>query len=353
MRLVVSKWLAGAARGRDRASRGGRPKARSGGARLGLILLALCRALLVPFILFALASCSSAPKAPDEVFDVRNKSSDYLKLADGLVSQGQYEGAEKFYRQAMDGYSSVDWLSGTALAHHSLGRLRLLETDLEGAAAEFTKAADYARLATGQADAALAASLAAAGLGEVAFRRGDKPEALERFEEAVNLAGTDERALAVALHDRASANSAAGDQTGATADLDRAAAINRKLKRWAELASNDYLRSLILERQGDLAGALAQAGEALANDRKAENSYGVTGDLARLGELSTKLGKTDEAYWYWRRAFDAALGANLPRETLRALDGLLGVLEAAGRGAETKDWSSMRDKLAKIAGPGK
>ena len=28
------------------------------------------------------ASCSSAPKTPDEIFDTRNKASDYLKLAD-------------------------------------------------------------------------------------------------------------------------------------------------------------------------------------------------------------------------------------------------------------------------------
>lgn len=300
-----------------------------------------------------MASCSTAPKVPDEVFEVRNKASDYLKLADTLVGEGQFDSAEKYYRQAMDTDSSVDWLSGTAIAHHSLGRLYLLEGNVDGAAAEFSRAADYARLAGTQPDAAMAASLAAAGLGEIAYRKGDKAGALAHFEDAVRFAGGDERALAVALHDRASAKFSSGDDAGGLADLDKAAALNLKLRRWSELASNYYLRSLYLERKGDLAGALAQAGEALTNDRKSENSLGVTGDLARLAELSTKAGKTDDAYWYWRRSFDAALGANLPRETLRALDGLLGALQAAGRSSETADWQAMRDKVAKLVTPAK
>ncbi len=300
-----------------------------------------------------LASCSSAPKVPDEVFDTRNKAADYLKLADDLVRQGQYDSAEKFYRQAMDADSSVDWLSGTAIAHHSLGRLRLLEGDLAGAEREFAKAADYARLAGNASDASLAASLAAAGLGEVAFRRGDRAAALARFEEAVRLAGSDERALAVALHDRAGAKHQGGDEAGALADLDKAEAINLRLKRWSELASNEYLRSIIHDKQGDLAGAIELGNKALVNDRKSENPYGLVGDLAWLAELSTRAGKAEDAYWYWRRSFDTALGANLAAPTLRAVDGILSALAAAGRTAEAADWTAMRVKLEKIAGPAK
>ncbi|HUX36780.1 MAG TPA: hypothetical protein VMV44_02640 [Rectinemataceae bacterium] len=315
-----------------------------------LALLAACAALALAT---GLASCSSAPKVPDEVFDTRNKAADYLKLADNLVRQGQYDSAEKFYRQAMDADSSVDWLSGTAIAHHSLGRLRLLEGDLSGAEGEFSKAADYARLAGNATDASLAASLAAAGLGEVSFRRGDRVAALSHFEDALRLAGSDERALAVALHDRAGAEHQGGDEGAALADLDRAEAINLRLKRWSELASNEYLRSIILDKRGDLSGAIRLGGEALVNDRKSENSYGIAGDLAWLAELSTKATRADDAYWYWRRSFDTALGANLAGPTLRAVDGILSALDAAGRSAEAADWKAMRGKLEKIAGPGK
>ena len=337
------------------------PSSGSGGAELGrgfgrkarspALCLFLAAAILG--ILTVTASCSSAPKAPDEVFDTRNKAADYLKLADSLLREGQYDNAEKYYREAMDADSSVDWLPGTAIAHHSIGRLRLLEGDFSGAQKEFAEAADYARLAGQAQDASLAASLAAAGLGEVAFREGDKKAALAHFQDAVSLAGADDRALAVALHDRASAEFSTGDAKAATADLDRATAMNLKLKRWSELGSNYYLRSIFAEKNGDLADALTLAGEALTNDRKAENTYGIVGDLARLAVLSRAVGKPDDAYWYWRRSFDAALGGNLPTETLKAIDGILNALDAAGRSAEATDWESMKSKLEKIAGGSK
>jgi tetratricopeptide (TPR) repeat protein len=295
--------------------------------------------------LVLLVSCSSAPKVPDEVFDTRNQATDYVKLADSLVAKGQYESALKYYRQAIDLDSSVDSLDSSSLARSSLGRLWLVWGDLDAASAEFAKAEDYARLA----GSPRALALALTGRGEVAFRKHDLEAAFTAFESAVAAAGTDEASLGIALHDRASAAYGLGRTAEAKADLEKALAINTKLKRWSELASNRYLLATFLAKEGDLEGALKAGLEALANDKKSENAAGISGDLVLLADLSGRAGKDVEAYWYWRRAFDAALGANLASEARRALEGLIAAAPKAGREAEVVDWKSALEKLGAIS----
>ncbi|MEI6875466.1 MAG: tetratricopeptide repeat protein [Spirochaetota bacterium] len=292
-----------------------------------------------------LGSCSSAPKVPDEAYEKRNQATNYVKLADSLVAKGQYDSALSFYRQAVDGYSSVDWLEGASSARSSIGRLWLAWDDIPAAEAEFLKAADYARLS----GSPRAIALAATGLGEVASRRGDQAGALAAFERAVAAVPKDDAALGIAYHDLASAKYALGRKAEARADLDKAVAINLKLKRWSEFASNRYLLASFLTKEGNIAGAIAAASEALVNDKKAENAPGVAGDLILLAELSGRVGKSDDSYWYWRRAFDAALGANQAVLAKRALVGLIAVLPKVGREPELENWKATLVKLDSLA----
>jgi tetratricopeptide (TPR) repeat protein len=287
------------------------------------------------------AGCSSAPKPLDEVFETRNQAAEYLKLADSFARKGNFESAAKFYRQAIETDSSVDHLEGVAIGRSSLGRLWLASGDLAEAEREFTKAADYARLAT----SGRAASLAATGLGELAFRRGDMEKALALFSEGVARAGKDEAGLAIALHDRASAEFALGRATEALADLEKAAAINLRLKRWSEFAANRYLLASVHARKGEIATALAAANEALVNDKKAENAPGVAADLAALAELSARGGKMEDSYWFWRRAFDSALAANRPKLVRTALVALRDGAPGAGRPDEVSGWTKLLASL--------
>jgi len=303
-----------------------------------LLLALACAALL--------ASCSSAPKRPPEVFEKRNQAADFVKLADSLVRQGQYDSALKYYRQALDANSSVDALDGVSAAHSSLGRLWAAWGDLETAGREFGLAADYARLS----GSGKAASLAATGRGELAFRRGDAATALGFFDEALKAAGTDEGLRAIALHDRAGALYALGRAAEARTDLEASSTLNTKLKRWSEIGANRYLLASFLVKEDKLPEALAAAEEALLNDKKAENSPGVANDLLLLADLSTRLGKQEEAWWYWRRAFDAALGANLAPLARRAAAGLVAQAPLSGRDSELAYW---KDALGKLESLGK
>lgn len=307
--------------------------ARPRAAALGMFAAALLPALA--------SGCSSAPKGAGESYAVRNKAAEYSKLADQALGRGEYDTAVKIYREALDADSSIDDVAGAAGIHASLGRAYLAAGLAAQAEREFSLAVEYARIA----GARPAAALATAGLGELLYAKGDKEGALARFEEALGLAAGDEAAQAVALHDAATAKAALGREAEAEADLAKAAAINRKLKRPTELASNHYVLASIRSKAGDLAGAMSAILAALDSDKKAENGPGIAQDLAAAASISLRAGDRQAAYDYWRRSFDTALAANRPESVRKALVALSGLASELGRGDDAARYADLLSRL--------
>lgn len=300
-------------------------------------LPAACALLALAFA----AACSTSPKSKGVVFDTRNQAVEYAKLADGFFSRGEYDSAVQFYHQALDGNSRVDNVEGVARTRASLGRVYLASGDAERAAIEFDEALIYAQISEVRA----AIALAKAGLGELAYVKGEHETALALFEEAIVLAADDAGVLAVALHDSATAQAALGRVPEAKANLERAQAINIKIKHWAELAANRYVLASILAKEGTLEQALAMVLSALEADRNAENGKGLASDLAAAASISRRLGKPQAAYAYWRRSFDTALASNDAGAVRKALGALI---ELAGELAIDKDvskWAALLSKL--------
>lgn len=302
---------------------------------------ALSVALGVALLSGLAVACSSAPKGAGESYAVRNKAAEYSKLADQALGRGEYDTAVKIYREALEADSSIDDVAGAAGIHASLGRAYLAAGLGAQAEREFSLAIEYARIS----GAKPAAALATAGLGELLYSKGDKEGALARFEEALGLASGDEAAAAVALHDAATAKAALGRAAEAEADLAKAAAINKKLKRPTELASNYYVLASIRGKAGDLAGAMTAILAALDWDKKAENGPGIAQDLAAAASLSLRAGKRQEAYDYWTRSFDTALAANRPEAVRKALVALSGLAGELGR---DKDAARYAELLARL-----
>ncbi|MDA8426218.1 MAG: tetratricopeptide repeat protein, partial [Treponema sp.] len=302
---------------------------------------ALAAALAIAAAAGGLASCSSAPKAPDAVYDTRNKAADYAKLGDGFMATAQYELAEKYYREALQADSSVDNLEGVSKSHTSLARAYLAAGKSDEARSQFASALDYGRMA----GSGPASSLATSGLGEVAYREGDKEGALKLFEGAVSLAGADGSSLAVALHDEGVVKAALGRKPEAMADLERAASINLGLKRWIELAANRYVMASLLASGNRLEEASAMALSALDADKRAENGRGIAGDLAALASLATRMDRKAEAWDYWRRCFDSALANGEPAEVRTALTALVALADGLGKTAEKERYAALLAKL--------
>jgi len=306
-------------------------------------------AIVAALIFFFATSCSTAPKVPEGTFETQNRAAEYTKVADGFLSRGQYESALDFYNQALKANSSVDNIAGVAASRASLGRTYLSVGELDAAQREFEAAAEYARGAA----ASGIASNAAAGLGEVLYRKGDQAGALKRFDEALVLAAGNEAYKAVALHDRATALAALGRVAEAKADLAKAEAANLKLKRWIELAANRYVLASILAKEGDLVKALSTAFTALEADKRAENGKGIAADLAAIGRLSERLGKAEQAYTYYSRAFDTGLAVGDELIVRKALEALVGLSATLGRGAENERWKALLAKLEAASEAGK
>lgn len=288
-------------------------------------------------------ACSTAPRG-GAVYDVRNNAAADMRMGDGLMDRGDWGGAVEAYTRALRADSGIDYLEGVARSHASLGRAYLAAGEVDAAEAEFQDALEYARLgASGPAS-----SLALAGLGEVAWQRGDKEGAAAWFAEAQAKAGKDGGALAVALHDGARTKAGSGKVAEATADLLRAAGLNEKAGRLAQAASNRYLLASILVAGGDLEGGLAQAHLALEADKKVENGPGIAQDLGALGAISLRLGRKAEAWDFWRRSYDSSLSANLPRQVAKALAALQALGPELGKDAEARHYAELLGRLEAI-----
>jgi tetratricopeptide (TPR) repeat protein len=119
-----------------------------------------------------------------------------------------------------------------------------------------------------------------------------------------------------------------GDFAAAVTQAQKAADMNRKAKRFEELAANYYLLASIYFRQDKLAEAQANAETALEYDKKMENSLGIAQDLLALGAIAEKAGKTAEAHDIYKRSF-------LVYRSLRYVPGMIRCLEKLITGAET------------------
>lgn len=299
------------------------------------------------------ASCSTAPKAPDAVCDAHNKAAELAKLGDGFLAKALYDQALRYYEDALAASSSVDDLEGVAADRASMGRAYLSAGETAAAEAEYQAASEYARMS----GSAGARSSAEAGLGEVAFARGDAGGALSRFEEAAAIAAAggakDEKALAIALHDRGIAKAALARRIDALGDFAKAEALNLKAKRWTELGANRYAIASALAADGRTAAALAAALGALDADKRAESARAIPLDLAAAASLSAKLERDSDAWDYWRRSFDSALSGGAAAPAKKALVALVDLAPKLKKDAEGKRYAEMLAKLesAEAVGP--
>lgn len=298
------------------------------------------RILALGMVALLAASCSTAPKNT-AVYDVRNKAAEFAKLGDSFMARNIYDQAAKYYEEALEADQSIDYIEGVARCHVSMGRAWLAAGDPAKAEREFRDGLEYGRMAASPG----AQALATAGLGEVAWVRGDREGALALFERAVAIAGKDQAALAIALHDEATAKAGLGRGAEAEADLERAASINAKASRWSEVGANRYVLASILSKAGRYEEALVQAGLALEADRKVENGPGMAKDLAALATISQKMERGQEAFDFWRRSFDTALASNMPEDVRKALVSLVELAKALGRSDDEARYATLLARL--------
>jgi tetratricopeptide (TPR) repeat protein len=287
---------------------------------------------------FALSACSSAPKPVAEVVARKNQAAEYSKLGDGFLAKRDYASALRFYEESLRENRAVDNTGGVVISMNSIGRVYLAAGRQDDAEATFREALDYA----GPLRDPSFRALSLANLGEALYARGEEDAALDAFQEAVPLAARDERTLAVLLHDRAVVYRDREEWDAAEADLRRAAGINQRLKRLAEYGANLFLLGNIAHKRGNSQAAVDLLRQALEADRKAENSAGIAADLEALAVLSRGQGAREDAFHYFRRAFDVFVSLDSAEAALRcaeALSALAAELERPGDVLRYRDYA--------------
>lgn len=272
------------------------------------------------------ASCSSAPKAPDGIYLRRNETVRYIELAAKSAREGLRSEAILFYEEAYrlatsvdDARSRVSALDGLATVYAS--DVAVVQDAVPSAEASgiVAPASSWGAPKDAPSCRKLAASVAAASLSaelvawaeileaEAALKSGSDGDALR----AAALAESSSAALdgksaerARALRALGSARKALGDSSGALSALDEAASIDRKRKRFTELAADRYLAASVHSKLGDYPAARTALLDALENDRRAENAAGIGADYRALAMISEKAGDAGAAIAYYQAARD-------------------------------------------------
>jgi tetratricopeptide (TPR) repeat protein len=278
-------------------------------------LKAVCGALLILCLPLLMPGCSSAPKRPAEIFTVRNMTETQLELANRAADQGRYAEALELLQEARRLAVRAD--DPKLLIRTSLSRGNILfYLGRTGEAEELWTAALDEALAAGDEELAavsrvyMARSGLLGGVSDAGTVRTQVREELSRIKSPLHtalawiVAGLAEKEL--------------GRWNDGENALKNALGIHQKHNYLEQAAYDWYLIASIRSVAGDYSGALEALDEALAFDRRAENTYGLGMDWFARGEVQRKAGNTAEAAAAYRRSGDIFRSLSLEKEAEQA-----------------------------------
>lgn len=290
------------------------------------------------------ASCSTAPKKPDSIVEVKNRAAEAGKSGDAYYRQGRYDVALRFYTDALQDNLSVDYREGVVQSYNSIGRVEMASELLDEARKSFDKARAIAEELGG-----VPLFVTRNNLGELSLRRGEAARALEIYQDLVKDPRPEipPEQLALAYHNLAAAWKGSGDLDQAMSWLAKSLQINLDHKLYEEAAGDYYMIASLHSKRGELALARENAALALENDKRVENSLGIIKDLYALGLIEEKDRNLAAAYDYFQRSYLAATALGSAPEARQSLGALIEAAEALGMSAEAAEY---RKTLAGLEG---
>jgi tetratricopeptide (TPR) repeat protein len=253
--------------------------------------------------------CSTAPKGPAETRTLRNAGALQLELANRETDRGNYEGALELLAEARRLAFNAD---DTALivraylalgnAYAYLGRAGEASASWDSAAAEAGQAGDGELLAICEIHRERRRLLDGASAQSVR----------DRVQAALGRIKTNPLDQALAWTVTGLAEKELRRFAEAEAALKKALALHSG---YPEQAAYDwYLIASARSVAGNYDAALEALEEALACDRRAENSYGLGKDWLARGDVLSRAGRPAEAEAAWRHAAEIFASAGLTAE---------------------------------------
>ncbi len=285
-------------------------------------------------LMAALASCSSAPKRPPEVFTGRKAALAQVELANRAAAKGEFANAHVLLDEAWRLASATDdpdtrvrVLLSRGNAFYNDGKAEAADRAWQTALAEADDARE--RALAGAARVFLARGTLAEGWSGAPL---GAEERAARAAAAAAVARTEMGALkdnalyeAFAWKVVGLAEKELGNAEAAEKALREAVSIHEKGRYLEDAAYDWYLIASVRSKAGNLAGARAALDTAISFDRRAENSNGLGMDWVAVGIVEEKAGNRDKAVAAYRRAagiFRAAYLSEGAKEAERRLAAL-------------------------------
>ena len=290
-----------------------------------------------------LVSCSSAPKAPDQTTEKKNRAAEYTEAGNAYFSEGRYRQALQFFNLALNDNISVDNEEGIARSYNSIGKVYLAAGYLEEADQQFRRARAQAE----KLGDPLLIAQSKNNLAEAYLERGQLEEAEVLLEEATAAIEGQEAAaeLAIIYHNLGSVYKKRGMLQEAIRYFSRALELNTGLKRYAEMASNHYMIASIHSKREDYAAARASIDLALGLDKRVENSIGIGKDLLARGIIEEKAGNNELAYESYEKSLQVYQAMHLYRAAAGVLPYLINLAERLGKEEEALRYRDLQKQF--------
>jgi len=259
-----------------------------------------------------LASCSTAPKRPAEIYKIQSMTDTLIGLANKEGDQGNFEESLKLLDEAWRLAVTTDRPAlrirvnmGRANALYSLGRVD--EAERIWRSAEVESNFNEEPMLASACRIYRARSMLLSG-------KTDPEEALALVEKESNILKPDKLFYATAWTVKGLAEKALGRFAEAEKSVTNALSIHEKGRYLEQAAYDWYLIASIRSVSGNYRDAIEALNMALHFDRRAENTFGLAMDWAALGDVFAKAENIGAANMSWRRAAEIFRAMEPPKE---------------------------------------
>jgi tetratricopeptide (TPR) repeat protein len=261
-------------------------------------------------VLIVSVSCSTAPKNPGDVYNLRSQTEDVLEAANKDAGRGNFENALLLLDECKRKAILADAPSLIIRSCLSRGNALLALGRTDEAFAEWEFAIGEAQR-FGNSELLSVSKIFRARGNLVSGRAGAQAVLDEVNRESVNIK-TDRLYLAFSWEVRGLALRSLASYREAEDAVKHSLEIHER-DRYLENASYDwYIIASIRSLAGDTNGALAALDASIALDRRIENSWGLAASWRARGDVYRKAGRNNEADEAYRRAL--AIYLAMPNE---------------------------------------
>ena len=276
--------------------------------------------IIILALLIVCCACSTPPKNPGEIDELRKRAEIQIDLGHKQASRGSLEAALLMFNEALRLGTAADDTSLRIRAKLSIGNALLSLGRREEAEQNWNEALDEAKQERN--NRLVAASRIHIGRGKLLGPGGKSVAQSVRDETHKDLAPikSDKFYTAFAWTIIGLAEKELGRYADAEAAIRRSLRIHEKDRRFEMAAYDWFMIASFRSLSGNYAGARQALEKAITFDRRVENSWGLASDWRALGDVQKKAGDRESARSAYTRAaeiFDS-LGNHEAAEETRA-----------------------------------